>query len=463
MKMDELRGAFPAMPDATRDALSATLSRLDDGTRSGNSDRAGNPHRIGIIGRSREPQNIGQSRRSGSRRQARNLSLFVPALALLLALALAGAAVAVTYPQVLRWLVGPSEQPSAELESIAKPLDVAQTAGDIAVRLTGYVTDGQELALSLEMENADPTRPVFVVLSSVHAGETDIQRYVLSVAYDKYKWVPWPFLDVLPAQRNPVTYGWKFWIGDVDAGESGGETPITATLHILRPTLPFAIVDEIMHGGLAEYDEDAQAEIQDVIDTLLSFEGTVVAQPDDMDPQAWSERGYIPIDHHCDLLVNEGILDFVAEEAALTLSFTADLSGSVAQLTPDISVHLGDCEAVLRRVSLSPMSTALVLDLIPDEDTLEAAGAIGKRYGALVLCDESGEPLEYLSMDWIMTDRGNAQEIDGRWVCRYRFDMPGLAAFPEEIRLRLTGEEADPQALERFEEAMIFSIGSGEG
>lgn len=456
MKIDELRGAFPAMPDATRDALSAILNQLDG------SERPDHPDHGGKTDRAHMPRHSNHLGRAGSPRRARGLRLSVPMLALILVLALAGAAAAATSPQVLRWLVGPDEQPSAGLESIAKTLYVAQTAGDITVRLTGYVTDGQELALSLEMENAEPTRPVFVVLSSVHMGGVDIQRHVLSIAYDEYKWVPWPFLDVLPAERNPVTYGWKFWIGDVDASESGSELPVTATLHILRPTLPFAIVDEIMHGGLAEYDEDAQAEIQDVIDTLLSFDGTVVAQPDDMDPQAWVERGYIPIDHHCELLTDEGILGLVTEEAALTLSFTADLSGAVAQLTPDISVDLGDCEAVLRRVSLSPMSTALVLDLIPGENTRDAAEALGKRYGALTLCGGDGEPLQYLSMDWIMTDRGYAKEVDDRWVCRYGFDMPGLAAFPEEIRLRLTGEEADPQALVRFEEAMIFSVGLGE-
>ena len=35
MRMDELRGAFPAMPDATRDALEITLHQLDDGQRQG--------------------------------------------------------------------------------------------------------------------------------------------------------------------------------------------------------------------------------------------------------------------------------------------------------------------------------------------------------------------------------------------------------------------------------------------
>ena len=469
MKMDELRGAFPAMPDATRDALDRTLRQLDDGRRSVNPARAGNLRHAGTtISRARKPQNIGSSRRSGSQRQVRNWRLSVPALALLLALALAGAAVAATYPQILRWLVGPSEQPSAELESLAKPLDVCATEGDITVRLTGYVTDGQELALSFEIDNADPARPAFVVLESVYMGGLDIQRWDSSIAYKMYWWCPKPYLDMLPVQRNPVACGRKFWVGDIDASALGGVMPVTATLRILRPTLAFVLVDEIVHGGLAEYDEETRAEIQDVIDTLLAFEGTVVAGPDEMDPQAWIDRGYIPIDHHCDLLADDTsddlleLGDLIAEESALTLAFDVDLSGAIVKLTPDITVILGDCEAVLRSVSLSPMSTALVLDLIPGENTFEAAGALGQRYSALILCDENGEPLEYLSMDWIMTERGSPKEIDGRWICRYAFDMPGLAAFPEEIRLRLTGEEAEPQALERFEDAMSVSLGLGE-
>ena len=461
MRMDELRGAFPAMPDATRDALEITLCHLDDGERQGNPDRNDSPSC------ERRSRRIGHSGLIHVPRRARGLRLSVPALALILAIALAGAAVAAAYPQVLRWLVGPDEQPSADLESLAKALDISATEGDITARLTGYVTDGQELALSFELCNASPTRPAFVVLESVYMGEIDIQRWAPSIAYEMYWWCPKPYLDVLPVRRNPVVCGRKFWVGDIDASATGGKMPVTATLRVLRPARPFVLVDEIVHGGLAEYDEETRAEIQDVIDTLLSFDGTVVAKPGDMDPQMWLERGYIPITHHCDLPAGEEtnnllkLGELIEEEGALTLTFDVDLSGAVVALTPNLSVELGDCEAVLRSVSLSPMSTALVLDLIPDENAFEAAEAL-EKYGMLILCDADGNPLKYLSMDWIMTDRGYAQERDGRWICRYAFDMPGLAAFPEEIRLRLTGNKADPQALERFEEAMVFLVGLGE-
>lgn len=417
MTPEDLKRSFPPMPDSCRDALNAALDALPDA-----------PH------------------------PAHKRRRLAPALALLLLALMMAVACAAAYPQVLRWLLG-HDGGSAPLDALVTPVAASGEADGIAISITDMVFDGHQLSYAVEIENREPARPAAVAVRSTMIGGADIQRESAGAAYDSLKWAPSFHLDVLPVQRNPAVTGRSCNLLEPLAD---GDADAAIEFHILRPAGPLVILDERMHDDLSGYDEASRREIEDQIATVLSFEDITVAGEDQQDADAWIAQGYTPIDLSGSVLGDPEALMTVT--ATLTLSFplrTPD--GVVYGCAQDAPIALEDCTAVVSALELSPLSTCFGLQLIPHENTREAAQRLCDAYGRLTLRDESGAPVEYLSMDWLASDAGSVQQRGGQWLCEYAMDMPGLASIPPVLHVTAEGS-GDAGALAAFAEAMVFPL-----
>lgn len=407
MKQSELKAAFPAMPADCRAMLEQTLRTLPDA-------------------------------------RTRRTPKLIPALALLALLMLGAVACAAAREPILTWLLGYGE-PSAELEELAAPLSASTEADGITVTLTGMVFDGENLACSFEAQNADPTRPVLLTLTGTQIDGMDIGE-----PFDASPlWIPSFHLDILPVQRNPVQSGHMLSPALLNGSPAEGEATVSLTFRILRPVGPLAVIDARMHEDLSLYDSEQRLEIEDQIAAVLSFEGTVSAPEDQSDADAWIAQGYVPIDLSGNVLGDAQAL--MQEAAELTLTFPLDLSESSRfSFTPDAPLRLDDCTAVVHCLTVSPLSTRLSLELIPDEGTQEAAGRLAAQYGDLTLADGEGIPLAYLDMDYCSGSSPYiAQDASGRFTARYEIDLPGAETVPEKVTLCFGGEQKPDIRLSR--------------
>lgn len=417
MTPHDLKRAFPPIPDSCRDALRATLDRLPD-----------TPH------------------------PAKPRFRLSPLLAALLLMLMVTAACAAAYPQVLRWLLG-SEESSGALDALVAPVTAAGEADGVSIAITSLAFDGRQLSYSIEIENKQLARPAAVVTLCTTVNGADVQREDLSAAYSSMKWTPSFHLDVLPVQRNPAVTGNTCFLPEPLTED---HQTVSVQFLILRPSGPLAILDERMHEDLSGLDEAARLEIEDQIAAVLSFEDIAVAGKDELDPAVWIARGYTPIDLSGSLLGDPDAL--MTSSASLTLSFPLSAPDAATYGgAQDEPIHLADCTAVVKTLSLSPLSTDFVLRLIPLTNTQDAAQRLSDTYGRLTLCDESGTPVEYLSMDWLSSDSGAVRQIDGQWLCEYAISMPGLASIPSALSVRAEGA-GDAKALAAFAEAMVFPL-----
>lgn len=417
MTPEDLKRSFPPMPDSCRNALDAALGALPD---------APPPARMRLR--------------------------MAPVIALLLLTLMMAAACAAAYPQVLRWLLGYGES-SAGLDALVTPVSASGEADGILISVTSMAFDGRRLSYAIELDNKQPARPAAVAVRSTTVDGLGIQSESADAAYDLLKWVPSFHLDVLPVQRNPAVMGNTC---ELREPLDDGEAEVSVEFLVLRPSGPLVILDERMHEDLSGYDEASRGEIEDQIAAVLSFEDVTVAESDQQDAGVWIAQGYTPIDLSGSVLGDAGTLMTVT--ASLTLSFPLRApEGDVYGYTQDAPIVLEDCVAVVGELDVSPLSTRLTLRLIPHQNTREAAQSLCDTYGRLTLCDESGAPVEYLSMDWLSSDTGSVRQSGGQWLCEYDIDMPGLSSIPSALRVSAEGS-GDADTLGAFAEAMIFPL-----
>lgn len=357
--------------------------------------------------------------------------------ALIFALVLATTAFALTRPAVLNLLTG-NAPASAQLESTAQSVTGIGAADGIAVRITGVVFDGENLAFSYELENDRPDTPALV--SAGPAINIDGRPFPLTsctATSDAPQMVPSPRVDVLPVRRNPAVGGGAAYT----SGLTGGKAACELTFTVYRPENKFAVLldPDGMQARADSLTGDARAEAEDSLDTLRSFRNAVFTTEADLERR---------LDEGCTLIDGSGTLydlpenSHLAETAQISVTFEFDASAAFACDFAGAGDRALDGAALhVERLRLSSLETYVDLRLIPPENTESAARSLAQRYGAYVLTDERGEPVVYSEMDYMADTAPHAVQIDGQWVCRYLARMPGLLRFPESVAFVAGGEE----------------------
>lgn len=444
MKYSELREAFAPMPHETRQVIKKTLDNL-------------------------------RPAYTGSRSKLR----FAPVLALLLALALLGTALAAMREQILVYLLGDQGQASPELTQMVQPLDVTGTADGVRVTLNGALCDGQRIAFSFEAENENPGSPAAVVLEDTMVHRERISGAFTSTATaDSLLWVPSFRLDVLPVARNPAPGGMT---AELQTPITEETISCTATFSIWRPRGKLVVADAGMLEDLSGLDTETRLEYEDQRKTIYCFDDVTIADAAHLDALQWAQQGYTVIDLSGQ--VYEGAaaayergeyayawtesVPFDALEKTGEVRLTFELAVTpVRELAFGDEIALGDCTARMNRLCVSPLSTDIAFDLIPAQNTREAAEALRSTYGWLEARDENDQPLSYQEMDYLYEGQGTVCEQDGIWLCRFVLDMPGLVSMPQAICLhmranadeRMEGSAQQAASLSAFNERMVFSL-----
>lgn len=346
-------------------------------------------------------------------------------------LILGGTALAVARPAVLNWLLGGSPA-SAPLEESVQPVFAAAEADGISISITSLVFDGERMDFSFALENRDPSHPAMVALLQAQIDGQPVPLHS-SASPDQPKMVPSPHLDILPVQRNPALGG-----GSCRIPAQRCASPLcTLTFAVYRPQQRFAFLlapDGILAHS-SSYSGDQLAEVNDSLQTIRRFQNAVLLSDEaeyTLGDTLVDEGGCLSDPHHTHL----------NETARISLTFSFDASQAWSydfSETPDR--RLTDCTVHVQQFRLSPLETVLELQLIPDENTEAAARALADRYGAYSLTDASGIPVSYSSMDFLSSNTPDVTQMNGRWVCRYLSNMPGLLHFPKEIVISTDRDE----------------------
>ena len=374
---------------------------------------------------------------------SRKIAITVIAGILLIGMAVA---YAVSHPAILNWLLGAQPDPSAPLMSSVQKISGENAADHITVRMDSLIYDGERFSFSYEVENDDPSLPALVAMEPcflVNGEPVSLEEFLANDA--KPTLVPNARFDVLPVQRNPVVCGgWSQRI----PGELEGEVTCEMTFIVYRPMKAFAIVpdpDNLIFR-MEDCAPEQQAEIQDVLDTYLSFQNAVLADQDALDPQKWFREGYSVIGGFTEVTewidpAEEGF-DHLTETARFTVFFRFDASiRQVFDFSETTDILLDDCTVRIISFRLSPLTTNVDIFLIPKENTEDAAKALVQKYGPMDLTDAEGIPVEYAEMDSIYENRPWASQDDGQWRCRYLLQMPGLQEWPDSVGLTVkTGD-----------------------
>lgn len=352
-------------------------------------------------------------------------------VALILVQLLATTAFALTRPAVLNWLTG-NAPVSPQLESTVQTVRGESTVDGITVRMTSVVFDGKKLVFSYELKNEQSTMPVLVSASPViNIDGKEFSLHYCTAEPDAPQMVPSPTLDVLPVKRNPVGGGGAVYVSDV----AKDKVTCEMTFVVYKPENKFAValLPGSIQANVESYTGDARAEAEDSLNTLKSFQNAIFATQMDLADKQWLADSYTVIDGSgmlYDLPENSHLNEIsqikVTFEFDASVAFACDFAG-----TDDIA--LADATLHVEQFRLSSLVTELDLWLIPQENTKEAARILAEKHGAYALVDEQGEPVQYSEMDHTVDVLPYVTQINGKWVCRYLSEMPGLLQFPESI------------------------------
>ena len=374
-------------------------------------------------------------------KKIRFFALVMAAVVLLSGIAVA---YAITRPEILNWLLG-YEQASAPLEQAAQTVVAENSADRITARINSVVYDGYQFAFSYELENSQPDQPAMVAIDG--CAFVNGKELGLNVSNYDLRLVPDPRQDVLPVRRNPTDGGaWSLPIRQ----ELTGEVTCEVTFIVYRPMKGFVVMTDPEDPlyRLDDYDEETKEEIQDKWSTLRSFKNTLIVDSNDSDPEQWAQQGNTVIypdgstytsESDIGKTWDEAPLYNMRETARIPVKFTFNTSSAIVYDFSDTDdIALDDCTLRIHHLRFSPLTTIVDISLIPTENTQEAAQELVERYGAIDLADESGEPLNYSSMDYEFSPNPWATEHwkdNECWACTYMIEMPGLQEWPDSISL----------------------------
>lgn len=356
----------------------------------------------------------------------KRFSLRTAIIAAVLALSMMSTAVALTRPAILDWLLG-NGAAGTELTQIAQEVSAEAMADGISARITGVVYDGRQFAFSYELENADPTQPALVALDGdLTLNGQPIRLMAYADDEPDTKLVPSPHLDVLPVQRNPLSGGaWSQTLTE----KLSGQAECDVTFIAYRPQKAFAYLctpDSTLRDTTIE-DADTLAEVADVRATLESFANTEIVEGEWEDAERLVSEGYTVIGDAEDF-------SNLTEAARITVHFTFDADRVIAyDLAQTDPISAAGVTVQVSQFLLTPLRTQFCVDVLPAENTQEAANALADKLGAYTLTDENGAPLAFADMDFMADETPNVKCIDGQWLCRYREELPGGEAFPQSV------------------------------
>jgi len=127
-------------------------------------------------------------------------------------------------------------------------------------------------------------------------------------------------------------------------------------------------------------------------------------------------------------------------------------------------ILLPDCTVQMQQLSLTPLSTRIRFQMMPHENTEEAARMLCETYGWMEIWDENARELALADMEYIYGGSGLYQANDGQWVVEWDWTMPGVTAFPKEIHIGMRADmnedvlpsEEQKIAFEAFAREMVF-------
>ena len=365
-------------------------------------------------------------------RPAKRIPFRLILVAALVIAALSTTAVALTRPAVLRWLLGHGAPASPQLEQMVQEVAASATAEGVTVHITGAVYDGAQLAFSYAIENTDPTQPVIAALDSTFCINGQEVQFPHPVYTYNVRMAPSPHLDVLLAQRNPVTGGAQAEL----PAELQGQVECTVTFTIYRPKKAFAVLISPESALQDESITDAAylAEIADARATLESFRNAVLIEADETAADSWAAQGYTPVHDWGDPIFDAAdVRSHLTEAARITVPFIIDADNAVAHDFSGAEAAFADFTLHAERFLLTPLRTCLDVRLLPHENTEAAALVLAERCGPYTLTDEHGAPVVFSDMDYCSSLLPYVTCMDGQWVCRYLIDMPGLLTFPQNV------------------------------
>mgnify|MGYP000513655275 CR=1 FL=1 len=113
----------------------------------------------------------------------------------------------------------------------------------------------------------------------------------------------------------------------------------------------------------------------------------------DFRPEAWGEQASFnePPDRSGQM----------TEPQTFTLSFSLDMDAAESKriVCEGEDILLPDCRVHFTQAVLSPLSTVIAYEIMPNDPTQAAAQTLARRYGMVSLTDEEGKPLNFYNME----------------------------------------------------------------
>lgn len=349
-------------------------------------------------------------------------SSVVFAVVMALLLGLMGLAYAATQTGVLDYLVGGEENASQALKSSVQSVTATGNGDNIRIDLTGAVYDGDRLALSFTMENQKPEDVALVTLDTV-----TLNGEWVPISFQSFQdqWLPDVFtVDVAPAIRNPISGG---MLSDVLSTDYTGQVQVEATFAVSRPVKEMVVVDPWMWYDLDTVipEEEWRRDYADRKNAILQSE-LEIADVFTMEAGYWLQEGYTPVDASGRFLLDKAeysdLAPFYAGQGygerpdfsnvtnragqmqvteRITLSFALDADAAkesrIEPVLDDISLENGTVH--FERAVVTPLSTLIEIRIYPKENTQQAKNALMDCYGAAWLCNEKGEPIDFMDME----------------------------------------------------------------
>ena len=406
------------------------------------------------------------------------------ALIIGLLLALMGIAYAAVQTGILDYLVGGEDKASEALKGCIQPVTAASEADHIKIDLTGAIFDGDRLALSFTMENQNPEELALVTLDTI-----TLNGEWIPISFQSFQgqWLPDVFtIDFPEYSRNPNSGG---VLSDWLKKEYTGVIQGAATFVVQRPVHQAAIIDPWMWYDYDAVlpDKETRAHYQARKDAILQS-GLEVADVY-QDAHSYLSRGYTVLDAWGNFLLDKSEYQYLRpfyvtdlygsrpgfhettnregqmiETAKITIPFSLDASYA-QEIRLDVNmpdIQLENCRAHFEKISVSPLSTLLKLQLYPHENTQEALQTLMQCYGTPSLADPSGKPLEWLNMEGEGSFTGHCDK-EGRLYYEIQFSWGGMMTLPDSLGFSYANEEASDNTeiaklRRQFTEKMIIPL-----
>lgn len=173
------------------------------------------------------------------------------AVAIALLLALAGAAYALSGSSVFRYLIG-MDTPGSGLEAISQQPRGEAASDGITISISGFVYDGERLALAFQAYNEQPESAAFIRLVSLKINGEEHGWLHATASSQSPMMIPFTGLDILPVQRNPAIGG----ITSQLLPTLNDAVSCEAEFVVERPQKGLVFIEEALWDNLSGYDEE---------------------------------------------------------------------------------------------------------------------------------------------------------------------------------------------------------------